>query len=88
MSQKKNLPPGLDLEGVDDLGDAGDEHHDADDQNARHGRAEDAAERDDPGDEVNDAEGDDPPPFGVQRRERRNGPETRRCYVGHVDLPS
>ena len=45
----------------------------------------DAAERDDSGDEIDDAEGDDPTPFGVQRRERLSAPETRECR--HVDDP-
>ena len=67
--------PGLDLERVDDLENAGDDHHDADDVDRRHGRHDDAAKRDDASDEVDDAEGDDPAPFAPERRDARAGPE-------------
>ena len=66
-----NLPQVLTWKALMTSATPGDDHHDADDQYARDGRADDAAERDDSGDEIDDAEGDDPAPFGVQRRERR-----------------
>jgi len=54
--RRKNLPPGLELECVDDLGHAGDDHHDADDEDAYDRRKDDAGERDQPGNNIDHAE--------------------------------
>ena len=43
--------PGLDLEGVDDFEDAGDDHHRFRPRKPRHRRHDDAAKRNDSGDE-------------------------------------
>ena len=67
--------PGLDLERVDDLENAGDDHHDSDHVDRRHRRHDDAAKRDHASDEVDDAEGDDPAPFTLKRRDACAGPE-------------
>ena len=45
----------------------------------RHRRHDDAAKRDQAGDEIDDAEGDDPAPFGPERREA--------CAVAQALMP-
>jgi len=44
---------------VEHLGDAGDQHHDADYKEGRDRRHDDATERDGPGDRIDDPERDD-----------------------------
>src|SRR5208283_6137952 len=61
--------PSLDLERADDFENAGDQHHDADNIDAGDGGHDDAAKGNHAGDDVNDAESDDPTPFGPERRD-------------------
>src|SRR5580704_11782573 len=68
---EQEFAPALDLEGAEYFGDAGDDHHRADDENARDSGQHDAAKRDKPGDEIDDAERDDPARLGAPRRRIR-----------------
>jgi hypothetical protein len=67
------------MEGMNDFGDARDDHHGADHQHARHGRHDDAAEGDEAGDDVDATESYDPAPTSraaersLQRRENPAG---------------
>ena len=70
---EQEASPGLDLERVDDLENARDDHHDSDNVDRRHRRHDDAAKSDHASDEVDDAEGDDPAPFAPERRDARAG---------------
>jgi hypothetical protein len=54
------------MEGMNDFGDARDDHHGADHQHARHGRHDDAAEGDEAGDDV-------PPRATIQPHLARSG---------------
>ena len=47
---EQEFAPALDLEGAEHFGDAGDDHHHADDEDTRDGGHRDAAKRDKPGD--------------------------------------
>jgi hypothetical protein len=55
-----------DLERIEYFSDPGLHHHNADHQHTCRGRDSDAAKRDQADNDVNDAEGDDPAPFGAQ----------------------
>jgi hypothetical protein len=62
---EQEFAPALDLEGAEYFGDAGDDHHHADDEDARDGGHHNAAERDKPGEQVDYAECDDPARLGA-----------------------
>ena len=62
---EQEFAPALDLEGAEHFGDAGDDHHHTDDEDARDGSHRNAAERDKPCDEIDDAECDDPARLGA-----------------------
>src|SRR4029450_11192417 len=64
---QRELAPVLDVEGGDDLGHAGHDHHDSDDIDRGHGGHHDAPQRNHARDHEDDAERHDPPPLGVQR---------------------
>ena len=70
---EKEFAPALYLEGAEYFGDAGNDHHHADDEDACDRRHHDAAKRDKPGNQIDDAERDDPAPLGAQRRRVRTG---------------
>src|ERR1700758_5271920 len=70
---EQEFAPALDLESAEYFGDAGDDHHHADDEDARDSGHYNAAKRDKPGDQINDAECDDPARLGAQRRQFRTG---------------
>jgi len=57
--------PCLDLKGVKHLGGAGDQHHDPDHEHTYDGRHDDATERDQPGDQIDNPKRDDPAPLGA-----------------------
>jgi hypothetical protein len=65
------------MEGMNDFGDARDDHHGADHQHARHGRHDDAAEGDEAGDDVDATESYDPAPPRAQRSGLWNGVRIR-----------
>jgi hypothetical protein len=62
---EQEFAPGLDLEGAEHFGDAGDNHHHTDDEDARDGGHHNAAKRDKPCDEIDDTECDDPARLGA-----------------------
>src|SRR5262249_45660558 len=66
---KHELAPALDLERIDDLGYSRENHHDPDYEHAGDSRHGDAAERNHSGDQVYDAESNDPAGFGAERRD-------------------
>src|SRR4029079_9765593 len=64
---KEKFSPSLDLKCIEDFGHTGNQHHHADDEHAHYRGEDNAAERNPPGDDINDAKGDDPARFGAQR---------------------
>src|SRR3984885_8167773 len=62
---EQEFAPALDLEGAKHLGDAGDDHHRAYDEDARDGGHDHTAKSDKPGEQIDDAERDDPAPLGA-----------------------
>src|SRR6185312_5500837 len=86
----QEFAPALDLESVEELGDAGEDHHDADDEHTRDRRRHDAAERYEAGDDIDETECDNPAPFCAERRHigwgskiLQNGRST--CHDGPPD---
>jgi hypothetical protein len=65
QSPEQEFAPALDLEGAEYFGNAGDDHHNADDEDARDGGHHNAAKRDKPDDEIDGAQCDDPAPLGA-----------------------
>jgi hypothetical protein len=53
------------LKGAKNFGNAGDDHHYADDEDARDGGHHNAAKRDKPDEQIDDAECDDPARLGA-----------------------